>query len=120
MVENSYRRECAASPLVGLFIVALLDTGELVGRIVATTSDLAVVEALAESEIQGAGLLLLKLGGIALPQGHCRLFRSREDITHPVLRSNGASRHQPPQQRSMPHLAAIDGVALPNPQPSSS
>ncbi len=120
MIEKTHQPQRAASPLIGFFIVARLDAGRLVGRIVAIASDLAIVEALPESEIQGPGLLLLKLGGIALPKGRCHLFRSREEITQLVPMSDGVSRPQSPRWRSAPPLTVIDGIPLPNPRPSSS
>jgi hypothetical protein len=80
MVERKNLPKHAVSPLVGLFILAKLGANELAGCIVATIGDLAVVEASKESGIQGKGFLLLKLSGVALPAGHCRLFRTREEL----------------------------------------
>ncbi len=92
--------ERAASPLAGLFIVASLGTGRLVGRIVATTGDLAVIKAAPESDVQGPGLILLKLGSVAMPEGRCRLFRTRAEAAKAV----SGDKRPPVRERPGPRL----------------
>ena len=107
MIARKSRPGHAVSPLVGLFIVTKLDAGELVGRIVATAGDLAVVEASEESGIQGKGLLLLKLSSLAAPAGHCRLFRTREELAEAGLSRGAAPQH--PSARPRPGLRLVPG-----------
>jgi hypothetical protein len=97
--------ERSRSPLVGLLILASLPAGRLVGRIVAVAGDLAVIEALDESEIPGPGLLLLRLSGVALPDGRCRLFHTRDELAGatPAAGARATSR-----RRSAPRLVATD------------
>ena len=100
MSETRLSSERAGSPLAGLFIVAGVGNGRLIGRIVATVGDLALVEAASTSDLQGPGLILLKLGSVALPEGRCRLFQTREDLARAVTAGEWA----PVRQRSGPHL----------------
>ncbi len=95
------------SPFVGLLIVAHLADGRLVGEIVGTAGDLAIVEALDESDIQGPGLLLLRLGSVAMPGGSCRMFRTRKELADAASPPGGASSSPPSRRRSQPQLAAI-------------
>ncbi len=94
--------ERVASPLVGLIIVASLAAGRLVGRIVATTGDLALIRAAPESDIQGPGLILLKLGSVAMPEGRCRLFRTRKEAAQAV----SGDERPPVRERPRPRLVA--------------
>ncbi len=80
MADETTQARGSRSPLVGLLVVAELAEGRLVGEITGTAGDLAIVRALDGSDIRGPGLMLLRLGSIALPGGSCRLFRTREEL----------------------------------------
>ncbi len=108
MVDKGSRQGRSRSPLMGLFIVATLPAGRLVGRIVGASGDLAVVAALEESEIPGPGLLLLKLSGVALPEGRCRLFRTRDELARAAPWVSPAPVPGVPRRRSPPRLVATD------------
>ncbi len=111
MSETRLSSERAVSPLAGLFIVANLGSGRLIGRIIATVGDLALVEARSESDVQGPGFILLKLGSMALPEGRCRLFRTRKELAKAV----SAGECAPVRPRSVPQLVVARPTERPHP-----
>ncbi len=108
MVDRASRPGPSASPLVGLLILASVSAGRLVGRIVGTAGELAIIEALEGSDLRGPGLLLLRLGSMALPDGSCRLFRTREELDQALALAAPARRRGPPGQPTRPMLVVME------------
>ena len=108
MVDKTFPSGSSRSALVGLHVVASLPAGRLVGQIVGVSGDLAVIQALEESDILGPGLLLLRLSGVALPGGCCRLFRSREELARGLPARRGGTSRAASRRRAAPRLVASE------------